>query len=346
MARAFTRLLDGIDRCWSAVAARAGGQGSHLLVALFHGVTRERGEADHLLAPAQTVTLDDIRRFLDAVLSAGYLPVSLDDLRNAPPPEGKQLLVTFDDGYFSNAAALPVLESFQVPGAFFISTNHVRHAKAFWWDVAARLWRRHGASDAQVRSRLERAKQRPAGEFEQDLLRELGATAFRPLTDLDRPFHESELKDFARSAWVTLGNHTADHTILTRCGARDAELAMTEGRRELECMTGVKPYAIAYPDGAFSAEVAAAASRTGHDIGFTCLPRSNALPLGDAAKMVLGRHIVASGLDYASELRRLACTGVLPGTRLRMAARGARQAARSRGHQESLLPLTGPARGA
>ena len=41
-------------------------------------------------------------------------------------------MLTFDDGYYNNHLALPVLEEFDVPALFFISTNHVKQQKCFW----------------------------------------------------------------------------------------------------------------------------------------------------------------------------------------------------------------------
>jgi peptidoglycan/xylan/chitin deacetylase (PgdA/CDA1 family) len=293
--------LDWIDRTCSHVV-RGAAAGPHLLVPLFHAVASDAAAAGSVLAPDQAVSLEDMRRFLDAVLTAGYLPISLPQLEAGLPQDGKYVLVTFDDGYFNNASALPVLEEFAVPAAFFISSGHVQRSRAFWWDVAARAWRRRGATDREVQAALERLKQRTAAELEHELVRELGPGAFEPVSDLDRPFSASELRDVARHPLVALGNHTADHTILTRCSPACAESAIGEGRRGIESMTGVTPLAIAYPDGAFSPEVAAAALRTGHRLGFTCVPKSNPAPLAEESRMFIGRHIIRGGRDYTRDL--------------------------------------------
>lgn len=334
-----THSLDGFDRLWSrAFALRS--RAPHLLVALFHAIATQAGACE-VLAAEQAVVLDDIRRFFETLLTAGYQPLSLHDLEQPSSWGSKRFLVTFDDGYFNNAAVLPVLEEFAVPAAFFISTGHVRQGKAFWWDVAARAARRQGACGRQVRARLEWIKQRPAAEIEQDLIGALGANAFRPVSDQDRPFSEGELKDFARSKWVTLGNHTADHTILTRCSESDAITAIVEGQRHLEDMTGIRPRAIAYPDGAFSPAVIEAAKRTGHTIGFTCVPKANAFPLRQDTQLAIGRHIVGSGRNYAEDIGKLAMPSVLPGARLRACARRVIELAR---RPVKDVPLVRPAR--
>ena len=42
-----------------------------------------------------------------------------------------------------------------------------------------------------------------------------GPDALRPRNDVDRPFKPDELKTFAQSKCVYVGNHTVNHGILT-----------------------------------------------------------------------------------------------------------------------------------
>lgn len=51
-----------------------------------------------------------------------------DDLQRA-------LVVTFDDGYADNVrAALPILQSYQIPATVFIATGYIGIGREFWWD--------------------------------------------------------------------------------------------------------------------------------------------------------------------------------------------------------------------
>ncbi len=317
--------LDWMDGRWSRAFAERDLRSPHVLVALFHAVVRDPVAHTPLLAPELSVTADDMRRFLDAALRAGYAPVAAGDLARPGPTEvaRKRLVVTFDDGYFNNTLALPVLEEFGVPAVFFISTAHVDESRSFWWDTVARLWRHRGTPDQRIRRELERLKWLAPGEIERMLAFHAGTEALRPLSDVDRPFGASELRDFARSRWVSLGNHTAQHTILTRCSDDEAERAISDGQRQLEAITGEKTDLIAYPDGAFSPAVVAAARRAGHRLGFTCEPRSNGLPLDSEGAMTLGRHAIRHGQDYSALLPRLATRTVLPGARFRAGVRAA-----------------------
>jgi peptidoglycan/xylan/chitin deacetylase (PgdA/CDA1 family) len=311
--------LDRLDRWW-AHAWAATRQGPQLAVALFHVVHRAREDArTDALAPNQEVTVDDLRRFLDAMLRAGYTIATGTQLRQSGH-HGKLLLLTFDDGYYNNTRALPVLEEFQAPATFFISTSHVLLRKAYWWDVVSRRLRRAGKSRTEVDAALQRLKALPVRTIEERLRRDLGAQALAPVGDVDRPFDPIELRDFARSRWVTLGNHTAEHTILTRCSPAEAEEAMRRGKEQLESMTGIAADAIAYPNGNFSAAVVRAARTTGHEIGFTCAARANPFPLDERTRLTLGRHLIWGGADYDALAPQLAAP-FLPGAMLRAALR-------------------------
>lgn len=313
--------LDGFDRWWARACAAAGPARAHVTVALFHVVHRTREEArTDALAPNQEVTVDDLRWFLEAMLNAGYSLVSPGQLRQAACNGGKQLLLTFDDGYYNNTRALPVLEEFQAPATFFISSSHVLLGKAYWWDVVSRRLRRSGKSAAEIDAALRGLKALPVRTIERRLRHEFGPGALRPLGDADRPFGAAELGDFARSRWVTLGNHTSEHTILTRCAAAEAEESIRRGKQELETMTGIAVDTIAYPNGEFSATVVQAARGTGHEMGFTCAAKANPLPLDAATRLTLGRHLIWGAADYSALAHQLAAP-FLPGAMIRAAAR-------------------------
>ena len=47
----------------------------------------------------------------------------------------KSICITFDDGYLDNLKiAKPILESYDFPGIFFISTANIAKEREFWWD--------------------------------------------------------------------------------------------------------------------------------------------------------------------------------------------------------------------
>ena len=77
------------------------------------------------------------------VLQKHYHPLSLPQLvealrENKLPDRG--VVVTFDDGYADNLYnAKPLLEKYNIPATFFISTGSIGQNREFWWDELERL---------------------------------------------------------------------------------------------------------------------------------------------------------------------------------------------------------------
>ena len=110
-----------------------------LISFLFHSLFRdEREMALNLVDPLERTTVASFRQLIEYYLRNGYRFIGPADLLGGLGAGGKYALLTFDDGYYNNTLALPVLEELGVPAVFFISTDHVRENKCFWWDVLYR----------------------------------------------------------------------------------------------------------------------------------------------------------------------------------------------------------------
>src|SRR5688500_8979811 len=147
------------DRYVSAACLSLHRERGALSTFMFHGLFAScsevaRGDAD----PQQAVTVPDFRRFVEYLLGCGYRFVSVADVLSGLSPGPRYAMVTFDDGYFSNIRALPVLEEFDVPAAVFVSTGHVLGGKCFWWDVLYREALARGVSVAEIAEETERLK--------------------------------------------------------------------------------------------------------------------------------------------------------------------------------------------
>ena len=273
---------------------------------LFHGLFRDEAEIERdEVDPQQRTTVADFRAFLEYFLAAGYRFVSVADVLAGLRPGGRYAMVTFDDGYYNNVRALPLLREYRIPAAFFISTDHVRQTKCFWWDVLYRQRRRDGASPAEIARQTAAMKAWRTERAEAELTRCYGAAAFRPVSDVDRPFTPSELRDFAADPLVTVGNHTANHAILTRYTPAQARRQLTAAQNALHEMTGNTPEAIAYPNGDYSAPVLRACRELGFRLGIGVDPRKNRLPLRPGASgdgwLRLGRFTPRGGPDLQAQ---------------------------------------------
>jgi peptidoglycan/xylan/chitin deacetylase (PgdA/CDA1 family) len=90
---------------------------------------------------------------------------------------------------------------------------------------------------------------------------------------------------------VRIGNHTANHAILTNYSVDDVRGQIVRAQEWLAGQTGSAPQAIAYPNGAHDAAVVRTCREVGLKVGFTVRPEKAALPL-DASPgrlMRLGR---------------------------------------------------------
>jgi peptidoglycan/xylan/chitin deacetylase (PgdA/CDA1 family) len=264
------------------------GEGGGLLVFLFHSLFRDQREIDlNHVDPLQHTTVDQFRAFVEYYLEHDYQFISCDDLVCGLKAGGKYALISFDDGYFNNALALPVLDDYRVPAVFFVSTDHVCRNKCFWWDVLYRERRAQGATPAQVYGEATRLKTLTTEAIERTLVAAFGAEAFRPRGDIDRPFTPGELHALARIPLVRLGNHTANHAILTNYAPDEVRSQIACAQEALTAMTGVRPCAIAYPNGSWSRQVERICGELGLTVGFTVRPAKNALPLDARAPAAL-----------------------------------------------------------
>lgn len=279
---------------------------SGLLSFLFHSLfADERDAARNDIDPLQANTVAEFRSLVEYYLEHNYRFVGPDDLMAGLEPGGKYAMLTFDDGYFNNTLALPVLEQYGVPAVFFISTDHVQKQKCFWWDVLYRERLAQGASWPRLHDEIVAMKSGTTEQIEAELTARFGAGALAPRGDIDRPFTPAELREFAASPYVHLGNHTANHAILTNYSPEQVRTQIGEAQAALEAMTGRRPSAIAYPNGAHSHQVVAACDDLGLKVGFTVHPRKNLLPLGgrSAEMLRLGRFAPHGGHAIVDQCR-------------------------------------------
>lgn len=260
-----------------------------LLSFLFHSLFRDDEEIEqNLVDPLGRTTVKDLREFIEYYQANDYRFVGPDDLLKGLDPSGRYALITFDDGYFNNSLALPVLEEYRVPAVVFVSTNHVLEQKNFWWDVLYRERTAEGATPQQITREAMSLKTLRTADLEARLIGRYGRDAFVPRSDIDRPFRPDELRELARHPLIHLGNHTADHAILSNYTPEQAHEQILGAQEALREITGVWPSVIAYPNGAHSRRILEKCEDVGLKFGFTVRPEKNRLPLGDSL-LSLGR---------------------------------------------------------
>lgn len=252
-----------------------------LLILTFHG-TFERSQDAYCgdVDPQQAITIAHLREAIESMLEAGYCFVGTDSVRYLEPSRHWTML-TFDDGMATNQLVLPLLEEFKIPGVFFVCTGHVEHQKAYWWDVVYRNRKRQGVSDSAIAEEVKELKLLRMSEIEQRLRDDFGPRAMRVLGDLDRAMTVTELKKFASSPWVRIGNHTRDHAILTVLSPGEIEDQVVSAQDSLEAWIGLRPTTIAYPNGNSSPEIRSQMRSLGLLQGQTVRALKSSLPIHD-----------------------------------------------------------------
>jgi len=273
----FVRL---INLLFSRFAPKLTQKKSSLLTFTFHGLFRNENERTlNLVDPRPWITIDDFRSFVEYYLNHDYLFISPDDILNCLKDDKKYISITFDDGYYNNQYILPLLNEYKIPAIFFISTNHVKHNKCFWWDVLYREGLKNGMSLDKISYIKKQLKKQTTEKSENYLKGLFGEGIFKPLSDIDRPFTLLELKNFSKDKLVFLGNHTSNHDILTNHSSTEIKSFILHAQDFLYDITGIYPKTISYPNGNCSNEIIRISKEIGLKLGFTVEFKKTRLPI-------------------------------------------------------------------
>ena len=230
-----------------------------LLIFTFHALFRDADEiAQQVVKPQQEMTCEHFRRFIEYWQKHEYRFVAPKDLSAGLVPGKKYAMITFDDGYFNNFLALPILQKYNVPAVFYIAVNNIRQEKCFWWDVLYRERHRQGRSSAEISHELSQFTQGTNDQIEGRMHETFGRDCLRPVGDVDRPMTVDELVEFSKDEHVVIGNHTMDHAILTNYPQEEARRQVLDAQQFYDDLLGVRPDSIAYP------AVAIARAYSGH----------------------------------------------------------------------------------
>ena len=104
---------------------------------MYHRVTELPNDPNLLaVAPERFAEqLEVVRKYATPIRLAQLV----EELRQGSVPK-KAVVVTFDDGYVDNLHhAKPLLERYEIPATFFITTGQLGSQREFWWDELDRI---------------------------------------------------------------------------------------------------------------------------------------------------------------------------------------------------------------
>lgn len=287
------------------------------IVLVFHRVGDPAGDPARELLPAIGTPLFAAHLRL---LRRVYRCVPLSELLDtaAARKRGRRFpaSITFDDDARSHLeVAAPILRRNGVPATFFLSGASLERPFTFWYE------RLQAAFDAGVLEPLPEplpASASGAGLHEVSLAaEELGArerdavsAALAERLGPDREdagLRADEVRALVRDGFE-VGFHTRRHDVLPRLDDAELAAALSDGRKELEALSGRPLRALAYPCGKHDERVRRATAAAGFEMAFTTDP----VPVEPSTdRMMLGRLYPSD--DFASRFAAAAALALLLG---------------------------------
>ncbi len=260
------------------------GERPGLVVALFHNVFKNETDLRSGLAnPLEEMTIERIKAFLAVWHNAGYRFVSVREVLDGLDPQGRYIMISFDDGYRSVLDILPDLEHYRAPAVVFATSANIETDTGFWPNTVYREEMAGHGSPITAFTLIENLKGKSVDEIQRFICDKYGNAALRPHGEIDRPLTKDELANLSHHPLIEIGNHTANHADLTVCTQEECFRQIMDCQDSLERMTGRRPLAIAYPYGRFNADVILSAQKAGLQLGFSCEEGKNRLPLNGMA---------------------------------------------------------------
>ena len=256
---------------------------------LFHAVSTD-GNKHNLLYPQENLTIDLFDEFISTVLEYGNTFIEPNDLlTKLTDPHKKYALLTFDDGYFNNTWIVDVLNKYNVPAVFFITSNLILENEKNWADIVYYERKSRGMSNSKIHNEIVALSSQRIRDIKSYLTREFGLKCFIPKGDQDRMMNVQELKEFSQSKFVHIGNHSRNHEALAGLSEHECLEELQESQEVLSQIIGYRPTFISYPYGSYNEDVIYIAKQVGFDLGITTIQSKNKIPITGNQLMKLNR---------------------------------------------------------
>jgi peptidoglycan/xylan/chitin deacetylase (PgdA/CDA1 family) len=267
-------------------------ENNKLLAFYFHGLfeTARHKNMDHI-DPQQNMTVAQFDEFVEYFLENNYIFILPEDLKANINKDQRYVILTFDDGYYNNILAVDILEKYKIPAVFFITIRNIIENRSFWWDVIYKFRIRQGYSIEKVRKEQNMLKLLNYRNIDEYLIKNFGSASTQPWSDIDRPFTEAEVRSLVGNPYISFGNHTFNHTILTDISLDEIKREFNKSNEYLVDFTGKFPVSLAFPNGYYSIDAIKLAEETGFKFAFTAEPRKNHLPVDNKELIQLNRFM-------------------------------------------------------
>jgi len=202
------------------------------------------------------------------LLGNGFCFVSDTDVLSALDAKkclpNRSIWLSFDDGLRDNlVSVVPVLQKYQIPATFFICPE-AAETGWLWFQVARKYASLLPGSDYRLLCSMPNDQRR---DIAADIMRTHHIVPGRSTMTPD------EIASLARSALVSIQNHTNSHAILSCCSETESFREISTASQRILDWTGRRPIVLSYPRGESLAESATILERAGLAMAVTCEPQ-------------------------------------------------------------------------
>ena len=267
-------------------------ENNHLLVFYFHGIfdSMKQKELNHI-DPQHNMTVSQFTDFVDYFQNKKYIFIKPEDLHRGLTKDQRYIMLTFDDGYFNNTLAINVLNKYKIPAIFYITTKNMIENKSFWWDIIFKYRTKQGSDLNSIRKEQGYLKSLNYNDIDKYIIQNFGIKSFEPWSNIDRPFNKTEIKHLSKNPYVSIGNHTHNHSILTNYNRDEIKEELMESNKILYDLTGTLPISLAFPNGDYNNLVLEVTKESGFKYAFNTEPKNIFLSMETQSFICLSRFM-------------------------------------------------------
>ena len=273
--------------CWSLPFVRFLSSRKPVIL-LYHSVPRQ--------SIGSSINCDIFREHI-LFLKRHFKIISVTELKsNRTANEKNRVILTFDDGFRNHAEVVaPILSEYGVPATFFVCSRSSVPGKYLWFAYLQALEdqfqgkgfyfrgdffdmsseRRHD-SIAQLRICLLTLEPHPMAMYEAIESELPGLEDFisgQRLSDCYAGMTAEQLNELSRDPLFSVGVHTLDHPLLSKCKSAEACRQILDNKKWIERIIAKPCESIAYPSGDYNADVLENCRQLGFRSGHAVIPR-------------------------------------------------------------------------
>ena len=242
------KIISKFDQSFLSLSSKFNTNKQGIIFLLFHSVFKEKNEMEkNHIDSLWGFTIEEFKYIFDTFLEHNYTFISHNDMLNLKSLSSnkKYIYLHFDDGYFNNVNLVPVLEQFNIYANFFVVTENIINKEKFWWDF---LLNKYQHKNNDYLKEIDFLKNKNFSKIKNFIIKKYGVNSLKPLSDIDRPFTKDELIDFNQNKYITIGNHTSDHSNLNSIDEKECKLKILKAEKDLENILGYSSKIFSFPN--------------------------------------------------------------------------------------------------